>query len=105
MEYVLAYITAGDMQEAEKISSALVENNLAACVNVFPSMVSMYKWQGRTEQSSEISLLAKTRADFQQKLMDKVLEVHSYECPCIVFLPVSGGNPDFLAWISEQTQT
>lgn len=103
MSYLFAYITAADMAEAEKTGQALVENRLAACVNIFSGMQSMYMWQGRMEKSQETVVIAKTTEKLKQRLLEQVKKIHSYECPCVVFLPVSGGNPDFLRWIDEET--
>ncbi len=103
MSYVFAYITAQDMEEARRIGRALVENRLAACVNALDNMTSMYMWKGRMETAKEVVLLAKTREELKDRLLEKVLEVHSYECPCVVFVPMSGGHREFLEWIEAET--
>jgi periplasmic divalent cation tolerance protein len=103
MSYVLAYITAADMDEAEKIGKVLVENRLAACVNVFPFMQSMYMWKGSLEKAQESVIIAKTTEKLKDRLVEQVKKSHSYECPCVLFLPVAGGNPEFLRWIEEET--
>lgn len=105
MAYLLAYITAKDMSEAESIGKSLVENRLAACVNAIAGMQSMYMWKGEMEKSNEVVLIAKTTEKLKHRLLEQVKATHSYECPCVVFLPVAGGNPDFLKWIDEETDS
>ena len=105
MSYLFAYITASDMEEARKIGTILVEEKLAACVNIFSGMQSMYMWKSRVEQSQETVIIAKTTESLQQRLLEQVRKIHSYECPCVVFLPVAGGNPEFLQWIDEETDS
>ena len=103
MSHVFAYITAADMQEAQRVGRALVENGLAACVNALDNMTAMFMWKGQMETEKEVVLLAKTREDLKDKLVQKVLEVHSYECPCVVFVPIQGGHTEFLYWIDAET--
>jgi len=103
MSYVFAYITAADMQEAQRVGQALVENRLAACVNALENMTAMFMWKGRMETEKEVVLLAKTREELKDRLVQKVLEVHSYECPCVVFVPIQGGHTEFLDWIDAET--
>lgn len=103
MSQSLVYITAGDMEEAERIGAALVEDHLAACVNIIPGMKSMYRWEGRVESSQEVVVIAKTRSDLVQRLTLRVADVHSYEVPCVAAVPIQGGNQAFLQWISEET--
>ncbi|ACL05117.1 CutA1 divalent ion tolerance protein [Desulfatibacillum aliphaticivorans] len=104
MEAVLVYMTAGSMEEARKIASALVEERLAACANILPQMESVYQWKGKIENDAEVVVIAKTKASLAEKLNARVLELHSYEVPCVVTMPITGGNPEFLAWIGEETQ-
>lgn len=99
----LVYITTDGPEEAKSIGRALVEARLAACVNILDPMTSMYWWEGKVEEGRETVLIAKTRADLVAALTDKVIELHSYDCPCVVALPVSAGNPGFLDWIVSET--
>ncbi len=99
---VFVYMTTGSRQEAERIGSALVQERLAACVNLFEGMTSMYWWEGQVQQDSETVLIAKTRAERFEALRSRVVELHSYECPCVVALPVETGHAPFLNWIGEQ---
>ncbi len=100
---LLVYMTAGGRKEAEAIGEALVMERLAACVNVFDGMTSLYWWEGRVQKDQETVLIAKTREGLFPALKEKVLSLHSYECPCVVAWPVPDGHPPFLDWIAEQT--
>jgi len=103
MELCFVYITASSLVEADKIGSMLVENRLAACVNIFEKMTSIYRWEGKVHKEPETVIIAKTRTDLINDLVARVKSLHSYKVPCIVSLPVTGGNPDFLSWIENET--
>ncbi|MBS1254284.1 MAG: Divalent-cation tolerance protein CutA [Deltaproteobacteria bacterium] len=98
------YMTAGSIKEAKKIGKILVERNLAACVNLLENMTSIYKWEGNLEEGNEVIMIAKTRKSLMTKLIESVKSHHSYECPCVLELPVQGGNPEFLNWIEQETK-
>ena len=102
MDVNFIYMTAGSTEEARKIGSELVISKLAACVNILENMSSIYMWQGEVQDDSEVVLIAKTTAACVPQLVEKVKSLHSYDCPCIVSLPVSGGNQAFLDWIQEE---
>lgn len=103
LTWKLVYITAENVEEAREIGKCLVEERLAACVNILPAMISMFRWEGRIQDATEAVLIAKTREDLADSLIRRVQDVHSYDCPCILVLPVEGGNPAFLDWISSET--
>ena len=103
MSYSLIYITAADAEEAKALGRALVEARLAACANVLPGTVPIFWWEGEVQEGSEAALIAKTRAPLVDKVIEFVKERHSYECPCVVALPIEKGNPAFLEWIAEET--
>ena len=98
------YMTAGNRQEAEAVGAALVEAKLAACINIVENMTSMFIWQGAAQHETEVVVIAKTVAERVPALIEKVRSIHSYECPCIVCLPITDGNPDFLEWIAEEVE-
>ncbi len=98
---LFVYMTAKDAAQANKLGRALVERKLAACVNLLPKMSSLYRWKGKIEQAQEVVLIAKTTRSCWDRLLETVKELHSYECPCVVALPLALGNPDYLAWIRE----
>lgn len=103
MSAVLVYMTAASLSEAETIGRTLVEERLAACVNMVPGMRSIYRWQGTIESATEIVLIAKTRQDLAPALLTRVKALHSYDVPCAVVLPIIDGLPDFLRWIDAET--
>ena len=104
-EYVWVYVTASSRDEALDIGRTVVRERLAACANVIDGLTSVYWWEGAVQEDPETALVLKTRADRLEALTARVRELHSYTCPCVVALPVLGGNPDFLAWIREETRT
>jgi periplasmic divalent cation tolerance protein len=104
MSFEFVYVTAASPDQARDIGRRLVEERLAACVNIFDSMTSFYWWEGKIDQASEAVLIAKTRQDLVPMLVTRVKELHSYSVPCVVALPLSQGNPDFLAWIGRETR-
>jgi len=102
-KFCWVYMTAGSVEEAKSIGQILVGQNLAACVNLLENMTSIYKWEEKLEESQEVIMIAKTRKTLMPKLIETVNSIHSYDCPCILELPIQGGNPDFLSWIERQT--
>ena len=102
MEIRIVYMTAGNVDEASRIAKALVQQRLAACVNIIDGMRSVYEWKGTLQEEREVVMIAKTHADCFPDLVEVVKGMHSYDCPCIVGLDVSGGNDAFLAWITTQ---
>ncbi len=96
------YMTAGSKNEAATIGKELVSAGLAACVNILDNMSSVYLWQGEIQEDTEVVMIAKTTEDRIPELIKKVKSIHSYDCPCIVSLSVSGGYQPFLDWIAEE---
>tara|TARA_A100000164_G_C21615049_1_gene633967 strand:- start:90 stop:407 length:318 start_codon:yes stop_codon:yes gene_type:complete len=105
MSVCLVYITASDKAEALSIGRDLVERRLAACANVHGSVTSIYSWQDDIQQDQETVLIAKTTLDLVEKVTERVVEMHSYECPCVVSVPITGGHSPFLEWIDAETGT
>jgi periplasmic divalent cation tolerance protein len=97
-------MTAGSKTEAQKIGKALVETRLAACVNILENMQSIYRWEEKVQEDSEVVLIAKTTDTKVSPLIDKVKSLHSYDCPCIVSLPVLDGYQPFLDWVHAEVQ-
>lgn len=104
MSHAFVYVTAGSKEEAERIGRAVVEDRLAACANVWPPIASIYWWEGKLDTAAEHALVLKTRRELVPSVVARVKEIHSYACPCVVALPIEGGNPDFLAWIDRETR-
>lgn len=103
MEYRSVYITTSNKDEARRIGKQLVTDRLAACVNILDGMNSIYWWDGEIQDDQEAVLIAKTRKDLMPNLIEKVKQLHSYDVPCVVSLPVMEGNPDYLQWIQNET--
>ena len=95
-------VTAASQEEAENIASALVEENLAACVNVLPIHCSIYMWQGKVNKDREWQLIIKTKLSQFSALEAKICEIHSYEVPEIIALPIVNGSQPYLQWMSNQ---
>mgnify|MGYP001610399562 CR=1 FL=1 len=102
--YLTVYITAKDAKEARKISSALLKKRLIACANIIPKIESSYWWKGKIAKEMEALLLCKTRRGLEDKIIAAVKKYHSYRVPCINFLAIEKGNPDFLKWIEKETR-
>jgi periplasmic divalent cation tolerance protein len=96
-------VTCGNSAEAEAIANCLLEEKLVACVNIAGRIRSLYHWQGAIARESESLLLMKTRAERFDALSRRVKELHSYEVPEVIAMPIMVGNPDYLAWINEST--
>lgn len=103
MAHRLIYVTAETAEEARRIARVLVEERLAACANVLGPVTSYYWWQDALQEDSEAVLVAKTREDLVERLVERVVALHNYECPCVVALPIESGNPAFLDWIAAET--
>jgi periplasmic divalent cation tolerance protein len=96
--------TAGDEEEARKIARALVERRLAACVNIVPHIESIYRWQGKIEDSREWLLLIKTSAELFPDVRNAIRELHSYELPECIAINVAEGDPEYLQWLQNSIE-
>ena len=101
----LVFCTCPDTSTAQSLARHLVERKLAACVNLLPPMQSVYRWQGRVEQATEVQLLAKTPADRRDALMARLAELHPYELPEILAVETAAGLPAYLDWVTAETRT
>ena len=99
----VALTTCPDEGTARRIASALVDERLAACVNILPDMTSIYRWQGVVETTPECLLLVKTRRARLEALRRRLEELHPYDLPELVALPVEGGSSAYLTWVVEET--
>lgn len=102
MDYRLAITTCPDMEIAETLATALVEERLAACVNILPGARSVYEWQGKVEKEQELVLLIKSRSDRLNALETRLLELHPYELPELIVVSLVGGLAPYLLWIETQ---
>jgi periplasmic divalent cation tolerance protein len=96
---LVVLVTCANASEAERIAQALVEERLAACVNIHASVRSIYRWQGKVERAREVPLTIKTSGRFFPRLERRIRELHRYDTPEIVALPVATGSRDYLLWI------
>lgn len=101
---LLVYVTIRDRRQARRLGARLVEERLAACVNVLGPITSIYRWKGRVQEDGEVALLAKTTAARWPALLRRVRELHTYETPCVVAVPLAAGHPDFLKWLAAEVR-
>ncbi len=99
--YIVILITVGMRHEGLKIARALVEDGLAACVNMVGGVDSVYRWKGKVEEGREWLLIAKTTMDLLDRVTARVKELHSYQVPEVVAIRVEGGNKEYLDWVGE----
>lgn len=104
MGALIVYMTAADTDEAGRIGRMLVEARLAACVNVLGQVQAIFHWDGAVQTGAETAFIAKTWDDRLPELTEAVRRAHSYDVPCIVALPLAGGDAAFIDWIREQTR-
>ena len=100
---VLIYSTFPTPEAAEIAGTHLVDQGLAACVNILPGMTSIYIWEGQRQRDSEAVMVIKTRQGLADTVIAEARRHHPYANPAFLVLPVEGGAPDFLRWIAEQT--
>lgn len=98
-QYQLIFCTCPDAAVAEQIANQLVDKGLAACVNILPGILSVYRWEGKRESAQEHLLMIKTTAGAYNRLEQAVLQLHPYELPEIIAVPLSQGLAGYLAWI------
>ncbi len=101
---VVVLSALGAPRDAERIARALVDERLAACVNVVPGVISVYRWKGIVESENELMLVIKTLAERVDALKWRLLELHPYELPEVVVIPIAGGHAPYLAWLEEQVR-
>jgi periplasmic divalent cation tolerance protein len=102
-EFIVVLTTFPADGDVEGFAATLIQERLAACVNVLPGVRSIYTWQGKIERADERQLLIKTRTDVVHKLESRLKELHRYEIPEFLVLPVLDGSREYLAWIAEST--
>lgn len=103
--YQVVFITAPSLEVGQQIARHLVEQKLAACVNIVPAVRSIYFWQGELQEDEEVLLIAKTRAEvFDPQLVAAVEALHPYDVPEIIALPISQGAQPYLSWVAEETR-
>ncbi|HEX3487460.1 MAG TPA: divalent-cation tolerance protein CutA [Micropepsaceae bacterium] len=103
-EFCFLYSTYPDLETARTAARLVVEKKLAACVNIYPKMTSIYMWEGKREETAEFAAFVKTRRTLVDQAMAALWEIHPYEVPCFVVLPIEAGSSDYLAWARAQTE-
>jgi len=103
-EFVFLYSTFPDAGAAARVGEALVRARLAACVNIYPPMQSIYEWDGKLETGSEVAAFIKTRRERVDEAIATARPLHPYTVPCFLMLPIEGGNMDYLAWVRQMTE-
>lgn len=101
---VVVYTTCGNITEAESIARNLIDNRLAACVNVVPGLLSYYRWQGKVENDAELLLMIKTAGSLVDEVRNVLETLHSYDLPEMIVLPIIGGSPSYLEWLEQEVQ-
>jgi periplasmic divalent cation tolerance protein len=104
LECIVVLVTCGSEEEALKIAHALVEDHLAACVNLVSPIRSIYRWEGKIWDEKEWLIIIKTQAKRFDKLEKRVKSLHSYAVPEIISLPIIGGSSPYLNWLKEMTK-
>jgi periplasmic divalent cation tolerance protein len=96
---IVVFITTSSEEEARKIAESLVNRRKAACVNIVPRVDSLFWWKGKLDSARESLLLVKTKASLFPEIISLVKEIHSYEVPEIIALPIMAGSEDYLKWL------
>jgi periplasmic divalent cation tolerance protein len=102
-EEIIVLITASSQDESVKIGKALVDEHLAACVNIVPGVRSLFFWDGKTQDETETLLICKSRLALMERLIERTKSLHSYSVPEVIALPIIAGSPEYLRWVSEMT--
>ncbi len=102
--YTVLFITTVNNEEAQRISSMLLNQKKAACVNIVPRVDSLFWWQGKLDSAQESLLIVKTKTSLLNEIITLVREIHSYDIPEIIALPIVGGNQDYLDWIGKEVK-
>jgi len=101
--YHLVLTTLSNKEDARSLVRRLVSDRLVACGTILENAFSIYEWQGRLEETPEVLVMLKTRQDLWDRLQSVVHNLHPYDVPELLALPVDGGSPAYLAWLAEQT--
>ncbi|MEA3029532.1 MAG: periplasmic divalent cation tolerance protein [Sphingomonadales bacterium] len=103
-EIVSVYAVFASDEEARRIARSVIGERLAACANILAPCHSIYRWQGKVEEASEVAAIFKTSADAAPKLVERIAALHSYEVPAIVIWPISGALPGYQDWVMDNTR-
>jgi len=102
-EYVIIFVTCADHAQAESLAGSVLQQHLAACVNIVDSVISVFHWQSRCERTQEVLLMMKTRRELFEDVRRVIREGHSYDVPEIIAVPIVAGDEAYLDWVAQQT--
>jgi len=102
---VLIYTSFPGLDDARRVGEALVAARLAACVNMFPGMISIFEWKGAREEANEVAMIIKTRASLADAVMAETKRLHPYELPALLVLKTEGGSAEYCGWIASKTES
>ena len=102
VKYVQILTAVSSKKEAQRIANLLIENNLAACVQILGPIESVYKWKGKKEKAKEFLCLIKSLNSKSKLIIKEIKSLHSYEVPEIIVTPIIGGNPDYFKWMEKE---
>jgi len=101
---LLVFTTLPSADKAAELAKVVVEERLAACANLLPAIRSIYHWQGKLQDENEVLVLLKTRAEHLERLKLRILELHPYEVPEVLAVPVESGYQPYLDWLAAETK-
>jgi len=104
MEFIVIYCTVPNKKEGKEIAVALVENHLAACVNIMDKMESVFSWDGELNEEKEVLLMIKTKKELFEMVKPMIQKLHSYTVPEIIALPIIDADETYLKWIAHETK-
>ena len=102
-DIIVVYITAPNLEEAQSLAHALVQDKLAACVNIIPGIQSVYFWEDAVQTDNELLLICKSQADRFDALKTRVQSLHPYDVPEVISIPLQNGSEPYLNWVRENT--
>ena len=102
--YSMVYITTSGVLESKKIARKLLEEKLVACINIIPTIESIYLWKGTIEEDSESIMFVKTKTELVGKVIKRIEQLHSYEIPCILEIHVNSGSNNYLKWMESELE-
>ena len=101
MPFYIVYVTSPNKKEAVQLSKNLIQQKIAACVNIIDSVTSIYNWNNQLQEDSEVILLIKTKEENFKEIQRKIIKFHSYETPCILKIDIKDGNENYLNWLND----
>lgn len=103
-QYRVFFVTVEKKNDAQHIAQTLVEERLAACVNIVPAVESFFRWEGKVDHADELLLIIKSTQQLAPKLIERVKQLHPYDIPEVIELSIEGGNSDYLRWIDQSLE-